>query len=257
MDVNGRLIVDNPASGAWNMALDAAILECFAPEDSPTLRIYAWSRPTVSLGYFQALSDRTGHRDSVRLELVRRSTGGGAIVHDREITYSLTVPHISRGTGAAPTLYRNVHQAVIESLASMGIAVHRFGRNAPVLGTAEPFLCFQRRTEEDLVMHGYKICGSAQRRGAHAILQHGSILISASQAAPQLPGILELASRRQIHTAQPWLTLADGLREQLVSELGLRLGVTWARSDASEPEIQAARRIETERFRHDRWTAKR
>ena len=87
-----RLIVDPPAPGAWNMAVDEALFEQAAKFGTPTLRFYQWSEPTLSLGYFQNYDDRRSHAASLGTAAVRRTTGGGAILHDQELTYSLVWP---------------------------------------------------------------------------------------------------------------------------------------------------------------------
>src|SRR6188474_2624923 len=87
-----RLIVDPPASGAWNMAVDEALLETAAISGLATLRFYTWQEPTLSLGYFQSAVDRDHHPDGRDCPLVRRASGGGAIIHDRELTYSIALP---------------------------------------------------------------------------------------------------------------------------------------------------------------------
>src|SRR5687767_13677741 len=86
-----RLLIDPPASGAWNMAVDEALLAS-AAAGVATLRFYTWSQPTLSLGYFQHAHQRDAHAASRSCPLVRRASGGGAILHDRELTYSLAVP---------------------------------------------------------------------------------------------------------------------------------------------------------------------
>src|SRR4051812_36941289 len=87
-----RVLFDPPAEGAWNMAVDEALGEAAAETKIATLRFYGWSRPTLSLGYFQKHDERVAHVGSAGCELVRRASGGGAIVHDRELTYSLALP---------------------------------------------------------------------------------------------------------------------------------------------------------------------
>src|SRR5947207_13454995 len=103
------------------MALDEALMEA-ASGGLCTLRFYRWSAPTLSLGYFQRISDRTTHAASQTCPLVRRQTGGGAILHDREWTYSLTAPAGSPLAVDALALYRAVHGALIEALANQGLA---------------------------------------------------------------------------------------------------------------------------------------
>src|SRR5438445_617792 len=82
-----RLIHDLPGDGPWNMAVDEALLEDAARSGRPTLRFYGWAEPTLSLGYFQPYAQRASHPPSSRCAVVRRPTGGGAILHDAELTY--------------------------------------------------------------------------------------------------------------------------------------------------------------------------
>ena len=87
-----RLIIDRPLPGAWNMAVDEALLLDASENGSASLRFYGWNAPTLSLGYFQRYDDRDLHAASRDCAVVRRQTGGGAILHDRELTYSLVLP---------------------------------------------------------------------------------------------------------------------------------------------------------------------
>src|SRR5437868_3979467 len=87
-----RLIIDSPGDGAWNMAVDEALLETAANTNQATLRLYQWRQPTLSLGYFQLAADRAQHAASAACLLIRRPSGGGAILHDRELTYSIALP---------------------------------------------------------------------------------------------------------------------------------------------------------------------
>jgi len=246
-----RLLIDAPAAGAVNMARDQAILEQVDHGGEATLRFYRWAEPTLSLGYFQRVADRQLHPASQSLTLIRRSTGGGAIVHDRELTYSLAVPLRDRTSDRATMLYRQVHQAVIAALAQWQIPIARFA-DTPVARTKhawpETFLCFQRRTDDDLILAGYKIVGSAQRRTARAVLQHGSILLEASRHAPELPGIGNLI------TAQIELTpLIEAITAQIEQQLNMRFtaGVTPQSVIARTEEIVEAR------FGNSNWTARR
>ena len=99
-----RLLFDTPAEGAWNMAVDETLGEIAAESGIATLRFYGWSRPTLSLGYFQNYDERLSHSASMNCAIVRRASGGGAILHDRELTYSLALPCAERTIGDAPGL---------------------------------------------------------------------------------------------------------------------------------------------------------
>jgi lipoate-protein ligase A len=245
----GRLLLGDPADGASNMAIDAAILECLeaASAGQPTLRFYSWETPTLSLGYFQTLRSRASHPDSLHAPLVRRASGGGAIVHDRELTYSLTIPD-TLVMGAARDLYRQVHDAFREALRPWGIHPRRFAELETEGPAGEPFLCFQRRTDDDLVLQGYKVLGSAQRRGREGVLQHGSLLIAASVAAPQLPGIGDLIGHCP--------AIID-IRDAVIEKLADLVGVHWQAGELSGAERAAARRIRETQFGCTDWTEKR
>jgi lipoate-protein ligase A len=225
-----RLIIDPPQEGAWNMAVDEALLNDAADRGVASLRFYMWSAPTLSLGYFQRVAERETHPASRGAAMVRRLSGGGALVHDREITYSLALPASHPLARRPAELYPLVHRALVDALAAAGVAARRFGDAAgespPAAAGApaeEPFLCFARRTAEDLVLSppdgggGPKIAGSAQRRRRGAVLQHGSLLVGASPAAPELPGLLESAAAPALHQLIPlWSNRLGAL-------LGLRL----------------------------------
>jgi len=185
-----RLLIDAaPNSGAWNMAVDAALLASAVAGAGPTVRIYRWREPTVSLGYFQSADSL---RDSPLKELptVRRLSGGGAILHDDEITYSCALP-AGHPLAAAPSeLYRRVSQAVVEILNSLGASAKR--RGAALDAASEPFLCFGRGDPNDVVFQGQKIMGSAQRRRRGAVLQHGALLLRRSPLTPEHAGLHDL-----------------------------------------------------------------
>jgi lipoate-protein ligase A len=186
-----RLLIDPPADGAWNMAVDEALLESAALDKRLTLRFYRWSEPTLSLGYFQRFEDRRQHAASLSCDCVRRLSGGGAILHDRELTYSLAVPPSHPLTRSPEQIYQAVHGSLFGCLREFGFDAALV--SSPAANDPQPFLCFHRRALGDVVIGSHKIAGSAQRRWRGAVLQHGSILLAASPAAPELPGLNDLA----------------------------------------------------------------
>jgi len=196
------IIVDAiPYSGVFNMSMDAALLQLAAERERSVVRIYQWSGPTVTLGYFQG-SGQALESPFPGLPVVRRLSGGGAILHDQEITYSLVLSasHPSRQDPSA--VYQTVHRAIIRLLSNSGVSCQLrsefdvMNSNTAVNSgstAAEPFLCFLRKNANDIVhASGNKIVGSAQRRRKGVTLQHGSIILKASKMAPQIPGIGEL-----------------------------------------------------------------
>jgi lipoyl(octanoyl) transferase len=220
-----RLLLDPPASGPWNMAVDEALLETAASTGQATLRFYQWQEPTLSLGYFQSLDDRQQHPHSQDCPVVRRASGGGAILHDRELTYSIAIRQAAGRRSEASHLYEFFHQTLIAALAECGIAAELY-RDCSTTKSKEkpnlepPFLCFQRRTCFDVVIGDAKIAGSAQRRRRGAVLQHGSILLARSPVAPELAGIQEVAavSLAAADLAQHWTPrLAEALSLPFIS----------------------------------------
>jgi lipoate-protein ligase A len=244
--MDARLIIDSPASGSWNMAVDETLFRAAAAGQPPAIRLYRWSRPTLSLGYFQPAADCALHPPSQSLPRVRRASGGGAIIHDMEWTYSLTMRLARDRAAIAHELLVAVHRSLVEFFQRQGVPLQpavRLMQRRPA-----PFLCFQRRAAEDLVLGEQKVVGSAQRRQRSALLQHGSILLRRSSAAPELPGIEDL------HAA-PGAT--DRLAQDWPDELANSLGWSLARSSLTEAELLLAERIEQERYASSRWNDKR
>lgn len=175
-----RVVGDPPQSGLENMARDEAILDavgrCLSP---PTLRMYQWDRPTISLGYFQKYADYAALPPPAgSLPVVRRPTGGGAILHDMELTYALTLPVDHRLLAEGPgRLYACMHDAIIMALDPMAVRSRRCGVTDDSTATRGPFFCFARRHCFDLTVGDAKLAGSAQRRTRTAVLQHGSIIL--------------------------------------------------------------------------------
>ena len=185
------LIDDEPQSGAWNMAVDETLLETAIASDLATLRFYRWREPTASLGYFQREADFLAETRFAGLPVVRRLSGGGTLIHDQELTYSLTLPTSQRLIERPMELYDIVHNAFINVFQRRGIVLRQ--RGSSVHQTNEPLLCFAREDEHDLVLLGHKVLGSAQRRRRGAILQHGGLVLGASFATPELLGISDLS----------------------------------------------------------------
>lgn len=247
----GLMIVDSGRAGVRNMARDHVLLDWVQQHRQPVLRFYRWAPATLSLGYFQQASERKQHLGSQPLAWVRRSTGGGAIVHDNELTYSLCMPIKDRTSDIVRAIYDHVHGAIAGVLSDMGAAVKRFGEvgyGALRCGESEPFLCFQRRTAEDLVLAGYKVVGSAQRRVLGSVLQHGSILLGASRYAVELPGINNLVTRP---------IDVDSLQVELARRLANVMALQWEPFPDDQEVFEPLIAAEEDRFSSELWRLKR
>ena len=201
-----RLIMDAARDGVTNMAVDEALLHSAADGAwAATLRLYRWDCPTLSVGYFQALAEVDAQPPAVRgLPVVRRITGGGAIAHADELTYCLVMPARAatdgpEGPATDPAgLYEWMHLAIAEGVESLAGAERLASGPPPQAdggGRGGPFWCFQRRSRHDLVVGGAKIAGSAQRRTARAVLQHGSVMLGRGVAAQPSGSLSELLGR--------------------------------------------------------------
>jgi lipoyl(octanoyl) transferase len=179
-DAGWRLLLHPPATGAWNMAVDEVLLDGVAAGTAPpTIRFYAWAPPCLSLGYFQAFEvvDVAGCR-RLGVDVVRRPTGGRAILHDRELTYSVALPLRQLGDdgGVLPS-YHRLSLALERGLRRLGVPVVLAPETAAQSGPDHGPVCFDRPSAHEILLGGRKLVGSAQVRRATAILQHGSILI--------------------------------------------------------------------------------
>lgn len=172
-----------PASGAHNMAMDQALMESVRAGRDPVLRFYRWSPACLSLGRNQPAD---GWYDERKLrehgiDVVRRPTGGRAVLHDRELTYSAAFP--TRMLGSPRAAYAAVNRALVGGLRRLGVSAEP----QPALGhrAAPPSLspCFRDPAEGEVVIGGRKLVGSAQYREAGVILQHGSLLIGDDQSS--------------------------------------------------------------------------
>ncbi len=240
-----RLLFDPPSPGPWNMAIDEALLEWSAEQGTCCWRFYGWQEPTVSLGYFQQYADRRLHPASETCPVVRRLTGGGAIVHDAELTYSLVVPAGHPLAARRDSLYETIHAGLIDVLADFGIAA-TLCRGSDHRGEDdEPLLCFQRRAPGDVVVRHAKIAGSAQRRRRGAVLQHGSVLLRRCPAAPELDSLEQVAGRPIV---------ADELAEAWLQRLSARLADNWRREPLPRRQLDRAAVLAESRYATIGWT---
>jgi lipoate-protein ligase A len=167
-----RLLRDPPGAAAWNMSVDEALLE-HAAESAPTLRLYTWARPALSLGYRQR--DRTwlARASAHDLEPVRRCTGGGAVLHTGDLTYAVCA---AAGRGELPdglaASYEWIRSLLLDALATLGLAAQPARASA---GADRAAACFAGATGLEIELSGTKLIGSAQRRTPWGFLQHGSI----------------------------------------------------------------------------------
>jgi len=258
-----RLLVTEPLDAAANMALDEALLQVrLARPTRPTLRFFAWAPPAISLGYGQALDGRIdlGAARDLGLGLVRRPTGGSAILHegpDLEVTYSV-VAAAGDFVGADELLstYRWIGTALAQGLRRLGAPVDMVPVQ-PSDPASMPAFCFARTGSYELELDGKKVVGSAQRRQGSAFLQHGSIMLGAAPdrlrrvfpaEADPLRGMttLEAALGRRPSFDDAVAALAEGFREAH--------GLALAPGGLDRDEDEAMQRLAHDKYEQESWT---
>lgn len=171
-----RLVKTPPVPGAYNMAVDEAILEQVGLGKSlPVLRLYAWDPPCLSLGYAQPVNQVDLSRLSrLGWDLVRRPTGGRSILHTDELTYAVIGPHDEpRLAGSVLESYRRLAEALLLSLQQLSLPAQADPEAAA--GDTRGPVCFEVPSNYEITVNGKKLIGSAQARRKEGVLQHGTL----------------------------------------------------------------------------------
>ncbi|HUR27376.1 MAG TPA: hypothetical protein VM509_04265 [Planctomycetota bacterium] len=238
-----RLITTWGAAPDFNMGLDEALL--MTPGLPPTVRFYSWKPDTLSLGYFQKLAEVPGLERAGAV--VRRITGGGAIHHVRELTFSisadLTLPLYAGGLNES---YARVHGAIALALREVGVEAHLRGEHALRSDRAGTGMCFHHSTPLDLVWDERKGVGSAQRRRGGRVLHHGSIKLGSSA----LEG--DIATLETQHRGMTPAAFAPLLQAALERELDMRLEASVPDADERALAKELGPRYTSEEFVHSR-----
>jgi lipoate-protein ligase A len=243
-----RLILDPPQSGSWNMAVDEMLLLAAQVNKQAVLRLYQWNPATLSLGYFQSYEEAQKHECSQQVPWLRRATGGGALLHDQELTYSLIFPSQYLSSQQIAHVYDLVHKSLIDTLQQFNIHATTAKATQTSDKQQDSFLCFQRRCECDVLLSDFKIAGSAQRRSRNYVLQHGSVLTGQSVFAPALLGIHELSNSDMN---------ADILQSAWVPNLRKLFNTVFIEKPLMDDEKRVITTIQELKFEADTWNMKR
>jgi lipoate-protein ligase A len=269
MPVPWRLLITPPARGSWNMAVDEAILEAATQGVvPPTLRLFSWQPACLSLGYAQSVADV----DKLRLaqrgwDLVRRPTGGKAILHTDELTYSVTGPQTEpRLAGSVLESYRRISTALLNALHMLGIPAE--SQAEVVHNESEPKgpVCFELPSNYEITVDGKKLIGSAQARRHEGVLQHGTLPLYGDLT--RITSVLVFPNEIERSLAVERLT-----RRATTSEIVLGYPLTWdtaahafatafeqtldlvlTQSELTTAEIERAAEFEQEKYNHPSWT---
>jgi len=238
-----RLILDGDRSGFLNMGIDEAL---FTLSKEPILRIYFWNPPCVTIGYFQSLEEELdmGKCKELGIDYTRRITGGGAVFHENEITYSFICRISERKEfSSIEKSYELICGGIVEALKAIGLdAMH-----VPI---------------NDVLANGKKISGSAQTRRNGKLLQHGTLILKLD--AEKMFSILKVPEEKlkdkMIRNAKERVGEAAITREKaqeiLVEGFGKALGLDYVESKASGEEMELARKLE-KKFKSREWIFRR
>ena len=260
-----RLINTEQNDAAMNMAIDEAMLLTQKASRQPILRIYDWLRPAFSFGYFQRISEEVDVSacDSHGIELVRRMTGGGTVIHGWDVTYTLIVPH---GSGMFPKdisgAYCAISDCLINGLQRLGIDVaHQIEK--PIAENA-PNICLTNPAQYDTLLNGKKIAGVSQRRNQVGVMYQGYIALDLPTS-----DVLALASRRVSFdrvaagksTAINPCRSAPIHRKQLEDAVAVgfqdTLGVQFVKTEPFPEEIETAESLAQTKYGTAEWTFRR
>jgi len=261
-----RLLVTEPLDGPTNMAMDEALLRARVRlSGPPTVRFYAWQPATVSLGYAQPLDETVdrGRCAALGIGLVRRPTGGSAILHEppeHEVTYSV----VGRGgdfPGADDVLetYRVLGEGLAAGLGRLGVAAELAPLVRGRAGAGPPAFCFRRTGAYEITAGGRKLAGSAQRRQRGAFLQHGSVLLDADAARLRAVFPREGEPMAALTTLAEALGRAPGFAEvveALGASLAEALGARLVPGGLSPDETALVDELVAGKYGTEAWTAR-
>lgn len=262
-----RLLITPALPGALNMAIDQALAELYAQTQQPTLRFYRWAPACLSLGVAQRIErDVDLAACAARgIDVVRRPTGGRAILHDQEVTYSLVVAadHALIGSASIVHSYRAISEALCLGLAQLGLTPE-FAPQADVRAEKSA-ACFDLPADYEITVNGRKLVGSAQARKQGIVLQHGSILLHADVEA--LTDVLRLPPLfDQTELARRLIALDEALHpppgfEDVVAALIRGFEQVWnikfVAGALTHAEQQRAETLLHEKFANPAWTMRR
>lgn len=266
-----RVIIHRAADGAANMAIDEAIAEHVASRlVPPTLRFYAWEPPCLSLGYAQPAAEVDFERlRRLGWGVVRRPTGGRAILHTDELTYSVAVPADDpRVAGGVVESYRRLAEGLLAGLSALGAAVRTEpvteGADAP---PAKGPVCFEVPSAYEITVDGRKLIGSAQtRRGGDVVLQHGALPLTGDLG--RICDVLAFRDEEsRAEARQRVLARAITLEEALGHPVGAveviaalmqgfrtALNLELVESPLTPPELSRAADLRASRYASQTWT---
>jgi lipoate-protein ligase A len=243
-----RVLLAGAAGGPWNMGADEALLASVEAGGAPALRLYGWEGPWLSLGRGQPVpAARLSACREAGVGVVRRRTGGGAVLHGRDLTYAFAAP-ARELPGAIRDAYAAIAEALVDALVFVGVPVERVPVAAAPRGISGAFDCFAEAAGDEIRAGGRKLVGSAQRRTVTGVLQHGSIRLARDPEAAARAAGLDPERATDLSTLG-FPDAGAALREALLGAFAERFDAEWEASRLTPGEMAtaAARTSEVER----------
>ena len=235
------------------MAVDHALFESVQNGAVPALRFYRWQPACLSLGRNQPARSQQNEIESLNVDLVRRPTGGMAVLHDCELTYSVVLPVTT--LGSPRNAYVSINGALLSGLAKLGVPAQPAEADTTRVTFRNGGSCFAGTAPGEVGVAGRKLVGSAQRYEHRTILQHGSILLDGDQSVADLLGGTRdsargaTALRRVLGRVPEWAELVDAFRSGFEEHLGIAL----APASLAFNELARAREL-THHYATNEWT---
>src|SRR5215217_3210454 len=229
-------------SGAWNMALDEVLMNCINYHSMPILRIYGWQPPTVSIGYFQSMDEEVDIKRcrQMGIDVVRRITGGGAVLHESELTYSFI-------TNAYPKNIMESYNLICDAIV---MCVNKLGFNAKFVPL------------NDIIVNGKKVSGNAQTRKKDTLLHHGTILLNVNlekmfsvlkvRQKKVKDKMIDDAKGRVMGLNKTFEQVAYNLKESFSEKFGAEIIV----DDLTIKEEESTKKLAKEKYTSDQWNRK-
>jgi len=265
-----RLLLTLPERGAWNMAVDESILIHIGRGESlPTLRLYAWTPACLSLGYAQPFADVDVKRLKERgWEVVRRATGGRAILHTDELTYSVIAPNDEpRVAGTVLESYNRLAQALLQAVKNLDVPVEMNEQVGHASSMTYPNpVCFEVPSTYEITADGKKLIGSAQARTKEGVLQHGSLPLTGDLTRICQALVFEnesvrtdaskrlLARAATVESALGRAVAWETATQAFIHAFEAQLGLSFERGELSESESKKANELVKGKYDHPSWT---
>ena len=257
MDTYGRLLIMGKNSAAMNMAIDEAILITRKEMPIPTLRFYGWTKPAFSFGYFQNIASDVNVQAcrQEKIELVKRMTGGGTVIHGWDLTYSLILPRYS-GEKSVSQMYQQIGKNLVNTFVKLGIpaSLNCISNNQ---STSSQNLCLIDLAENDVLFNNKKIAGVSVRRNRNGILFQGYISLD----MPPDRILKRVSKHNEIYQQVKDNSTAINSDKRMISRKALintisetyDIGISFITDNMSEKEQKLAEEVANNKYDTDAW----